>query len=144
MKRRQFRAILLQAYTKNKEKLEHGANFKILTKVRIYKEEKSKQLNNFMPSCLPTSLQYTKNKKKLENQNRVLISKWKILTEVRIYEEETISCHLATSLQYTKNKEKLEQGVIDKISRDRVSKDKDSCCRFYHADIVQSNIPFDF
>ena len=61
MKRRQFRAILLQAYTKNKEKLEHGANFKILTKVRIYKEEKSKQLNNFMP-CL----QYTKNKEKLE------------------------------------------------------------------------------
>ena len=74
----------------------------------------------------------------------MLISKWKILTEVRIYEEETISCHLATSLQYTKNKEKLEQGVIDKISRDRVSKDKDSCCRFYHADIVQSNNSFQF
>ena len=74
MKRRQFRAILLQAYTKNKEKLEHGANFKILTKVRIYKEEKSKQLNNFMP-CL----QYTKNKEKLEH---VLISKWKTLTEI--------------------------------------------------------------
>ena len=78
MKRRQFRAILLQAYTKNKEKLEHGANFKILTKVRIYKEEKSKQLNNFMP-CL----QYTKNKEKLEHD-----ANFKILTKVRIYEEE--------------------------------------------------------